>query len=199
MRRRRSPRAPQIAAILAASLVVALGLLLWKGGMPAADSTIPRVDPPAPAHPTESARQAEPHASSSTSPAAGPSPSGGPPVAGGAATSPPVSDLAALARRAAPEPSRDADRFPTNDKFTADDLAHPERYFEAAEQLPELQRDEERHDALEFFLAYRAQLERDLDAAGADADKRAAVLAVIERYDAAIARMRSILATPAPP
>src|SRR4029079_998412 len=109
-----------------------------------------------------------------------------------------VSDLAALAHPAAPQPTSDRDRFRTTDRFTADDLAHPERYFEAAARVPELQRDEERRDVLEYFLAYRAQLERDLGAAVRDANKRAAVLAVIGRYDAAIARLRSSFATPAP-
>jgi len=198
MRRGRSPRARKIALILAALLVVALGLVRSKGGVAPAGSPIRGVDPPAPARPTESVREPEHRASSSASPAAGPSRSGVPSVAGGAATIPPVSDLATLARRGAPEPSLDRDRFRTNEKFTAEDLAHPERYFEAAERLPELQRDEEQHDALEFFLAYRARLEGDLAVAGTRADKRGAVLAVIERYDAAIARLRSSLATPAP-
>ena len=103
-----------------------------------------------------------------------------------------------LARHEAPEPPSDDDRFRTNDKFTADDLAHPERYFEAAERTPELRRDEERQDVLDYLLSYRAKLERDLGVAGGDADKRAAVLAVIARYDAAIARLQSALATPAP-
>ena len=111
---------------------------------------------------------------------------------------PPVFDLATLAQHGAPEPGIERDRFRTNDKFTVDDLAHPERYFEAAEHVPELQRDEERTDALEYFVAYRARLERDLRIAGTDARKRAEVLVVIERYDAAIARLRSSLATPTP-
>jgi hypothetical protein len=137
---------------------------------------------------------AERRAAPSTSPTAG----GVPSPTGGAGTAPPVFDLATLTRQAVPEPSVDDDRFRTNERFTADDLAHPERYFDAAEQLPELRRDEERHDALEFFLAYRARLERDLGVAGRDADKRAAILAVMGRYDAAIARLRSSLATQAP-
>jgi hypothetical protein len=187
----------EIASILAALLVVGLGLARWKVGLSPAGSPLRRVDRPAPARPIESAREAEHRASSSASPVAGASLTGVPSVPGGAATIPPVSDLAS-AHHGAPEPSVDRDRFRTNDKFTAEDLAHPDRYFEAAERLPELRRDEERHDALEFFLAYRAQLERDLAVAGADADKRAAVLAVIERYDAAIARLRSSLPTAAP-
>jgi len=184
--------------MLAALLLVGVGLVRWKGGLSPAGSPSPDVDPSAAARPTESARAVEHRASSSASPAAGSSAAGVPSGAGGAATIPPVFDLAALARHAAPEPSLEGDRFPTNEKFTAEDLAHPERYFDAAERLPELRRDEERHDVLEFFLAYRAQLERDLAVAGRDVDKRAAVLAVIERYDVAIARLRSSLATPSP-
>jgi len=201
MRRRRSPRARKMATILAVVLVVALGVVRSKGRPTPAGSPSGRVeavafvDPPAPARPTESAREAENRASS---PAAGPSPSGVPSLSVGAATMPRVFDLATLARRGTPEPSLDGDRFRTNDKFTAEDLAHPGRYFEAAEHQPELRRDEERHDVLEFFVAYRAQLERDLGVAGRDAGKRAAVLAVIERYDAAIAQLRSSLSTPAP-
>jgi hypothetical protein len=134
--------------------------------------------------------------SSPASPVAAPSPSN--PPSPQATTGPQVFDLATVAHPAAPQPPSDRDRFPTNDQFTADDLAHPERYFEAAARMPELQRDEERRDVLEYFLAYRAQLERDLSAAGRDANKRTALLAVIARYDAAIARLRSSLATPAP-
>lgn len=201
MRRRRSPRARKIAVIAIASLVVALGLGRWTAGPSPAGSPTRRVDSvdrPARARPTDSGHEAERRASSSTSPATGPSPRGVPSATAGAATAPPVFDLATLARHEAPEPTSDDDRFRTNDRFTADDLAHPERYFEAAERTPELQRDEERHDALEYFLTYRARLERDLAAAGGDADKRAAVLAVIARYDAAIARLQSAVATPAP-
>ncbi len=64
--------------------------------------------------------------------------------------------------------------------------------------MPELRRDEERHDVLGYFLAYRAHLEDELRAAGRDAAKRADLRAVIARYDAAIARLRSALATQAP-
>ena len=191
----------KLAVMLAAFLVVALGLARWTAGPAPAGSPIRRVDSvdrPAPPHPTDSAHEAERRTSGS--PAADPAPRGVPSVAAGAATAPsqPVFDLATLARHEAPEPASDDDRFRTNDKFTADDRAHPERYFEAAERTPELPRDEERHDALEYFLAYRARLERDLAAAGGDADERAATLAVIARYDAAIARLQSAIAPPAP-
>ena len=184
----------KIAVMLAALLVVALGLARWTAGPSPAGSRIRQVDSvdrPAPAHPTDSAHEAERRTPGS--PAPDPAPRG---VVAGAA--PPAFDLATLARHEAPAPVSDDDRFRTNDKFTADDLAHPERYFEAAERTPELQRDEERHDALEYFLAYRARLERDLAVAGGDANKRAAVVAVIARYDAAIARLQSAIATPAP-
>ena len=193
MRRGRSPRARTIAPILAALLVVALGLRRGKDDLSTPRSPVARVDEPAPARPAESTRAAEHRVSPSASPTTGAAPS-----VAEAATTPPVFDFATLADRGAPAPSGDGDRFRTSEKFTVEDLAHPERYFEAAEQLPELRRDEERHDALEFFLAYRARLEHDLGVARRDPVKRAAVLAVIERYDAAIARMRSSLATPTP-
>src|ERR1043166_5508840 len=198
MRKDRSPRARKIASILAALLVIGLGLVRWKGAPSVPGSPIRRVDPvdpPAPARSPESAPEVEHRVPPSASRARAPSPSGMPSVAGGAAT--PVFDLATLAHPA-PEPGPEGDRFRTDERFTADDLAHPERYFEAAEHLPELRRDEEQHDALEFCLAYRARLERDLGVAGADPNRRAAVLAVIERYDAAIARLQSSPATPAP-
>lgn len=194
------PGTRQIALVAAAVLVGALGVVGSRGGPSPAGSPIRRteavapVDAPAPARPIEPARAAEPRVASSASPTAGLSPSGVPSPAGGPPS--PVFDLATLAGRGAAQPTVDRDRFRTNDNFTADDLAHPERYFEAAEHMPELRRDEERHDVLEYFLAYRAQLERDLRAAGRNAGKRAEVLAVIARYDAAIARMRSALANP---
>src|SRR5262245_37611178 len=152
-RRKRSLRARQIASTLAVSLVIALGLVRWMGGPSAAVTPIrgsDPVDPSPPARPTEFAHQADRRASSSASPAAGPSPGGTPSRTGGAATPPPVFDFATLPHQSAPEPSLDDDRFRTDDEFTAEDLAHPERYFEAAEQLPELRRDEERYDVLEF-------------------------------------------------
>jgi hypothetical protein len=88
---------------------------------------------------------------------------------------------------------REEDRFRTDDRFTEDDLRHPERYFDLAERVPELNRPEERRDVLAYFLAYREKLGRDLAAAGADEAKRAEILLVIERYDAAIARLRKLL------
>ena len=90
-----------------------------------------------------------------------------------------------------PAPQRDEEeRFRTNDLFTPDDLEHPERYFERAEQVPELKRPEERRDVLAYFLAYRDKLGRDLAAAGEDQNERQRIRVLIERYDAAIARLR---------
>jgi len=87
----------------------------------------------------------------------------------------------------------DEERFKTNERFTQDDLRHPERYFEFAERMPELNRPEERRDTLEYFVAYREKLGRDLDAAGADGAARQEILTVIERYDRAIARLRALI------
>jgi hypothetical protein len=85
------------------------------------------------------------------------------------------------------------ERFVTNQWFTEDDLRHPDRYFELAERMPELNRPEERRDTLEFFLAYRQKLNDDLAAAGDDPSKRAEIQTVIDRYDAAIARLRPLI------
>jgi hypothetical protein len=204
MRRGRSSGPRKIAATLAALVIVTLGVVGWRSGPSAAGSAkrpvapVAAVDPPPPARSSEPARVAEDRVASPASPTALPSPSNAPSSGGEATTGPPVFDLAGLAHGAPPQPTSDGDRFRTTDRFSADDLAHPERYFEAAARVPELQRDEERRDVLDYFLAYRAQLERDLAAAGSDVGKRTAVLAVIGRYDAAIARLRSSLETPAP-
>jgi len=61
--------------------------------------------------------------------------------------------------------------------------------------MPELNRPEERRDTLDFFLAYRDQLKRDLDAAGEDRHQREEIQATIERYDAAIACLRKLIDT----
>ncbi len=107
---------------------------------------------------------------------------------------PAVVDLAAAAPSPSkPRPEGDEDRFLTNDWFTREDLQHPERYFERAVQIPELNRPEERRDTLAFFMAYREKLQRDLAAGGDDRGTRDETLAVIERYDAAIARLRMLI------
>ena len=109
---------------------------------------------------------------------------------------PPVFDLAQIARAPqAKPPVDDADRFPTTDRFTQEDRRHPERYFELAERMPELNRPEERRDTLEYFLAYRRTLQRDLDASR-DAGERREILATIARYDAAITRLRGLIDRP---
>jgi hypothetical protein len=160
-------------------LVVALGLVRSQGDRPPPGSPIRRVDAPAPARPTDPAREAEQRPSPSPSPAAAPAPNNAPSVAAGAETRTPVFDLATLARRDALEPSPDGDRFRTNERFTPGDLAHPERYFETAEHLPELRRDEG------GFLPWSSSSPTALgsnatSASRADPVKRAAVLAVIE-------------------
>jgi hypothetical protein len=198
-RTNRAWSSPKIAGVLVALALIALGVMRWKSGPPAGDSATRHVEPVATVAPPlpPSPPLAEHRASATASPPR-PSPSAAPSPGKDATTGPAVFDLATLAHRAAPEPTSDPDRFRTSDRFTAEDLAHPDRYFEAAARVPELQRDEERRDVLDYFLAYRAKLERDLAAAGGDAAERSAVIAVIGRYDAAIARLRSSLATPAP-
>jgi hypothetical protein len=96
--------------------------------------------------------------------------------------------------RAAAQP--EDERFRTTDQFTADDQRHPERYFERAEQVPELNRPEERRDALAYFLAYRDRLANERQTLAPGDERQAEIDATIARYDAAIARMRALLATP---
>lgn len=106
---------------------------------------------------------------------------------------PRVFDFAAMTPPRRTAAREDEDRFETNDWFTEEDLHHPERYFELAERMPELNRPEERRDTLDFFLAYREKRRRDLEAGGESPDQRQEMLASIERYDAAIARLRAII------
>ena len=89
----------------------------------------------------------------------------------------------------------DSERFATNEWFTHDDLQHPERYFEHATRIPELNRPEERRDTLDFFLAYREKLGRDLQDRAEDPEATRQILAAIARYDAAIARLRALIAS----
>jgi tetratricopeptide (TPR) repeat protein len=111
---------------------------------------------------------------------------------GAAAPPPAVFDFAKMTPPAQPQRTKE-ERFRTNARFTQDDLEHPERYFAAAERVPELNRPEERRDALDYFLAYREKLQRDLEVAGEDQERRKEILVVIERYDAAIARLRKLI------
>lgn len=111
---------------------------------------------------------------------------------------PPVVDLAALTPADRAAGGAEPERFATNEWFTAEDLQHPELYFEMAKQMPELNRPEERRDTLAFFLAYRDKLGRDLETAGDDPGKHTAILAVIDRYDRAISDLRERIAAEVP-
>lgn len=106
---------------------------------------------------------------------------------------PSVFDFATLTPAAEPGERKEEEQFVTNDRFTEEDLHHPERYFELAEHMPELNRPEERRDTLDFFLAYREKLERDLEVVGENRDKHQEILADIERYEGAIARLRALI------
>jgi hypothetical protein len=97
-----------------------------------------------------------------------------------------------MPRSGGTEKSADEERFVTDEWFTEGDLQHPELYFELAEEIEELNRPEERRDTLEFFLAYREKLRRDLEFPQ-NRDRRQEALATIERYDAAIARLRELI------
>jgi hypothetical protein len=105
---------------------------------------------------------------------------------------PGIFDFAQLPRPAMTKAATETERFTTNDRFTQDDLQHPERYFAVAEHMPELRRPEERRDTLDFFLAYRDKLRRDLEAAQSP-DQRAEILTVLERYEDAIQRLRDLI------
>ena len=106
---------------------------------------------------------------------------------------PPVFDLASIARSGETDERTQEERFRTNERFTPDDLQHPELYFSLAEHMPELNRPEERRDTLDFFHAYREKLGHDLEAVGENPGKRQPILAVIERYDSAITRLREVV------
>jgi len=106
---------------------------------------------------------------------------------------PSVVDLGSIGHAPETPESADEEEFVTNEWFTRDDLQHPERYFELAEHMRELNRPEERRDTLSFFLAYREKLRRDLDALGGDPEKREEIRAAIERYESAISRLQEII------
>jgi hypothetical protein len=97
--------------------------------------------------------------------------------------------------------SREADetierhRSATTEWLTEENLRHPEIYFEHAEEIPELNRPEERRDTLDFFVAYREKLTRDLEIVGQTGDERNEILAAIGRYDDAIKRLRRLIGT----
>src|SRR4051812_45287520 len=131
MRRNRLPQTAALAAILAACLIVALGLGRSTDRLSRDDARIPRVASADPGDPAAagSARATAYQAASSASRAAGPSARGAPSPAGAAPAASAVFDLATLAPSVGPEPTPEPGRFRTNDEFTPDDLAHPERYF----------------------------------------------------------------------
>src|SRR5215475_12714248 len=65
----------------------------------------------------------------------------------------PTTEVFDFAAMTPPEPTNQGKReqqFRTTDWFTEEDLRHPERYFELAERMPELNRPEERRDTLAF-------------------------------------------------
>jgi hypothetical protein len=175
-------RGRRIALGLAAAVVAALAVYRW-----AANSAAPAARPPA--------------AASWATPTVAPRETSGGAVRAAtvdvpthAAVVPPTHravDFAAMTPAGRPKPATDADRFTTTEWFTEEDLRHPERYFAMAERIPELNRPEERRQTLEFFLAYREKLQRDLREAEPAA--REEVLATIARYDAAIARLRAVM------
>lgn len=112
------------------------------------------------------------------------------PVAAGVPT-PGIFDFGAMTPPPA-VPSSDDDRFVANERFTQEDLQHPERYFEAAERMPELNRPEERRAVMEYFLAYRDKLERDLASGQLSPEIREEAVATLERYEEAIERLREL-------
>jgi hypothetical protein len=194
-------RTRQIGLALIAALVVALGLY-WRTGADTSPTARPPLAAPMPGAPTLERERVRPQArlSSVASPRNGqervaarpsPAPSAASPQA---RPTPPVFDLATLPRSGEPAERTEEERFRTNQWFTDEDLQHPELYFKRAEQMPELNRPEERRDALDFFLAYREKLGRDLEAAGENRDERQRILATLARYDAAIARLRELVA-----
>ena len=176
-------------AALALTAAALVAFFFWRSGedRPRTDSTAPSPSP---------TRRADSTRAPTSAVAAEPTPAG-PTLAGAAPavspTRPPSFDFAKMTPPAR-TPSSPDERFETSDKFTADDLAHPERYFERAERVPELNRAEERRDALAFFVTYREKLGRDLEAARDDPDRRSEIAATIVRYDTAIERMRGLIA-----
>lgn len=75
-----------------------------------------------------------------------------------------------------------------------DDLLHPEIYFELAAGEPQMNRPDQQHATLGFFLAYRDKLQHDLAALPVDAEEHDDLRAAIARYDDAIARLRRRIA-----
>ena len=114
------------------------------------------------------------------------------PVAAGVPT-PGVFDFGAMTPQPQQPPGNEEERFVTNDRFTQEDLQHPERYFEAAETTAELNRPEERRAVLQYFVAYREKLEHDLADEEIDAETHQEIAATMQRYDDAITRLRALI------
>jgi hypothetical protein len=191
-----APRTRRIALALAALLLAALAARHWIETRE--PSATPPTAPPLPAAsraPTDPVRPAARQPSASAPQRA--SPAAAPPTDPSSRPQPTraVFDFASMTPPVDSGERRSEERFRTNQRFTAEDLRHPERYFEFAQQVPEMNRPEERRDTLAFFLAYREQLVRDLEDVGDNADQRQEIHATIERYDAAIARLRGLLDT----
>jgi hypothetical protein len=195
-----TPRGRNAVLALAAALVVVFGVARWRATeqapvVPAAPlpTPLPSVNAPEeratgtarPLSVVPSATSA-PDVTTTAAPRAEGSPSSRP--------TPPVFDLGRLPRsQPSARGANDEDRFPTTDWFTQEDQRHPERYFELAARMPELNRPEERRHTLQYFEAYRAKLQRDLEAAREDTGARQDLLATAERYDRAISRLRKLI------
>lgn len=186
-------RGRRIAFTLGAALVMALALFRWAGtdGTPvAAPAATPARSvtrsPPDPLRPAAQQWPVSPPRSAGEQRSPVPQPAGQP-----AATppTPSIFDFAALVPPDGTPRDPQPERFGTNEWFTQEDLHHPERYFERAEHMPELNRPEERRDTLQFFLAYQEKLRRDLEAAGDNRDTQE-IRATVERYEQAIKRLR---------
>jgi hypothetical protein len=172
----------RIALGLAAAVVVGLAVYRWTGtdAPPAARAPVAAASPSDTAVPRAAIGRA-----------VRPSTTGEPSRTPASQAAQRAFDFAAMTPAARTKPATDEDRFVTNEWFTEDDLRHPERYFEMAERIPELNRLEERRQTLDYFLAYREKLQRDLE--GTEPATRQELLATIARYDSAIARLRALI------
>ena len=198
MRQASTSRGRNIALALAVALLAALGLYRWTGtAEPPPMFSLPATPSPVAAVAARELMGAAVRPSSHPSPPEAPhsarSASLPTQPSSAARPAPPVFDLAKIAPSDEADESNQEKRFRTSDRFTEDDLQHPDLYFTFAERMPELNRPEERRDTLDFFLAYREKLRRDLEAVGENRDKRQQILAVIERYDSAITRLRALI------
>jgi hypothetical protein len=177
-----------------AAIIAALVLSRWTG---AKRPAVPAPDALPARRATDVRNAARPALHTPPNPAPrvgaeGPSP-GATPRLPAAKPTPAVFDLATITPAENSRADEAEERFRTNEWFTKEDLRHPELFFQLAEQMPELNRPEERLETLEYFLAYREQLERELEASPENSDERQEILATIGRYDDAIERLRALL------